>query len=415
MSKKIKIMVFGLLGWLVFTVSPAWGKHEGLDKLLAQCPKWVRLSIENTYFIRDLTYQKKSFLLQLESACTPGYLESRQIAILEDWVARGNVLWIQFSPPRVNIPDNDGWATHFGLRAQVSSASEIISQKEGGIIPIPGLTDGVERLQIGTPAIYPSYYFFEGEGLIPLLKNKDGQTVFGLKTYGRGRIIFDGIGWLFFETEKEGIDPFMYDSNVFWLNFFDWSGACVKPPIKKSKMDELLAPPPEPTRPAPPPPPPPAKALSECEKLAKELRVRFAHLELKVVERSDQVCLVILDKVLFDSGSDQLKQSGRKILREVVEVLKEKPSYPIHIEGHTDSNPIHGQLKKKFSDNLTLSQARARTVYDYFIRFGGIAPDRMGQEGYGDTRPAASNDTQEGRQQNRRTEIIFQLNTQEGK
>jgi len=385
---------------LIFTSYSFSAMPERLKIALSHCPKWIKLSVENTHFIWDLPNQKKPFLIQLESACYPGFMESRQLEILKEWVAQGNILWILFNPLRANIPGNQDWAAYFGLRAFVSSQANIITKKDGLILPVRGLTEGVEVLQLGTPNVMPAYYYFEGN-IIPVLKNKEGYIVFGGQNFGAGRIIFDGFGWLFFETEKDWLDPIVYDSDVFWVNFFNWARTCVQPMAKKEEKVELFV------APSPPPPAPVKKEKIDCAGLSGVLKGKFPNLEIKVLERPNGDCVFSLDRVLFDTGKADLREEGRTVLGEIVGILRENPNYFVRIEGHTDSMPIRGRLKKQFPTNWELSQARAQAVYRYFLEAGPISKDRMTTAGFADTRSVSSNKTQEGRQSNRRTEIIL--------
>ena len=76
----------------------------------------------------------------------------------------------------------------------------------------------------------------------------------------------------------------------------------------------------------------------------------------------------------------------------------------IIIAGHTDNVPIYGGL---YESNLKLSIARAAEVAEFMIDRVGIAPERISTMGFGEYRPACSNDTAEGREKNRRVEIIL--------
>jgi flagellar motor protein MotB len=382
----------------IFAANSYSFKSEKVHKILSDCPKWIKLSVENTHFIWDLPGQKKPFLIQLESACYPGFMETRQIEILKDWVAQGNILWIIFNPLRDSVPGNKDWANYFGLNLSLSSKSTIITKNEGLILPVRGLTEGVEVLQLGTPNISPAYYTFEGN-IIPVLKTREGAVVFGGQNFGAGRIIFDGFGWLFFETEKDWIDPIVYDSEVFWVNFYQWARACVKPTTKYEKVELFVAP--------PPPAPAPVKKKIDCSGLAQDLKNKFPHLKIDIQERPNGDCVFNLDRVLFDTGKADLREEGRPVLDEIIEILKINLNYSVRIEGHTDSMPIRGRLKKKFPTNWELSQARSRVVYRYFLEKGAISGDRMTTASFGYTRPRSSNKTQAGRQQNRRTEIIL--------
>jgi len=104
-----------------------------------------------------------------------------------------------------------------------------------------------------------------------------------------------------------------------------------------------------------------------------------------------------LDNVNFDSGKSSLRVESFKSLNELVDYLKLKPKMVIEIAGHTD-NIGNSEV------NLKLSQERANTVKSYLLK-KGIPASRVKAQGYGDNEPISSNDTPEGRQQNRRTEV----------
>jgi chemotaxis protein MotB len=112
----------------------------------------------------------------------------------------------------------------------------------------------------------------------------------------------------------------------------------------------------------------------------------------------------VLDQVLFDSGKADLRPSAFRVLDKVAQVLKEVPEQPIGIEGHTDNQPIK---RSGWADNHALSYARANAVVDYLVDKHGIDPGRLTAIGYGEERPLADNSTAEGRQKNRRVEIII--------
>lgn len=103
--------------------------------------------------------------------------------------------------------------------------------------------------------------------------------------------------------------------------------------------------------------------------------------------------------ILFDSSKATIKPESNSKLEEIVKVMNEYNNANFKLEGHTDST---GNAVK----NLQLSKDRAAAVKDYLIA-KGIAADRLSSEGYGITKPIASNKTVEGRAQNRRVEIIL--------
>ena len=113
----------------------------------------------------------------------------------------------------------------------------------------------------------------------------------------------------------------------------------------------------------------------------------------------------VLDEILFDSGSAEIKPEGQEVLRRVGRVLKQQKDKGIVIEGHTDNVPISGALAERFPTNWELSTARATSVVRFLEEEVGIEPERLSAVGYGPYRPVASNDTPEGRARNRRIEI----------
>jgi OmpA-OmpF porin, OOP family len=104
-----------------------------------------------------------------------------------------------------------------------------------------------------------------------------------------------------------------------------------------------------------------------------------------------------LENVYFEFGKSTLKPESFPALDELVSLLKAAPSMEIEISGHTDN------IGSKES-NLKLSKDRAEAVRQYLVR-KGISPSRVVSAGYGDTIPVATNETDEGRQMNRRTEV----------
>lgn len=106
---------------------------------------------------------------------------------------------------------------------------------------------------------------------------------------------------------------------------------------------------------------------------------------------------VILKNVFFETGSAALLPESALELNRLKNLLEENPALKIRINGHTDNVGSE-------ADNLLLSKQRAKAVYDYLVQ-QGIGPERLQYEGYGENRPIATNETPEGRQENRRTEF----------
>lgn len=105
----------------------------------------------------------------------------------------------------------------------------------------------------------------------------------------------------------------------------------------------------------------------------------------------------VLKDLLFDTGMATIKSNSYKVLDDLAELLINKKSMIIEIDGHTDN-------VGNADDNLKLSQNRANTVRNYLIK-KGVEPNRITALGFGDTKPIADNATQQGKQLNRRTEV----------
>lgn len=160
-----------------------------------------------------------------------------------------------------------------------------------------------------------------------------------------------------------------------------------------------------------------AKALMEKEKAIAELKGTYQSLvtelqeeikrgEIVVTQLRDKLTLSMVERILFDSGSAEIKKEGKKILDRVVEILKDVKDRQINIEGHTDNVPISPRLAHKFPTNWELSTARATNVVRY-LQEKGIDPRLLSATGYAEYRPVSPNDTEEGRAKNRRIEIVL--------
>lgn len=106
---------------------------------------------------------------------------------------------------------------------------------------------------------------------------------------------------------------------------------------------------------------------------------------------------VVLKNIFFGTDSYVLKDESKVELNKLIDLLKQNASLKIEISGHTDN-----QGKEDY--NQKLSENRAKAVYDYLVA-SGIVASRLSYKGYGETKPLTTNDTEEGRSQNRRTEF----------
>lgn len=143
-----------------------------------------------------------------------------------------------------------------------------------------------------------------------------------------------------------------------------------------------------------------AKALLE-KRLRKEINEKQVRLEM--AERG--LVITFVAEVLFDSGKAKVRPEAYASLDKIARVLKENVAdRNISIEGHTDNQPIK---YSGWKSNWELSTARSTSVLHYMVDDKNIAPQRVSAVGHGEFKPEASNDTAEGRQKNRRVEIII--------
>ena len=108
---------------------------------------------------------------------------------------------------------------------------------------------------------------------------------------------------------------------------------------------------------------------------------------------------IILENITFEFGKSQLKESSFAELNKLIVELQANPNYQITLSGYTDNV---GQEE----DNLKLSEARAKAVAEYLI-IKGIDKERITYKGYGSKQPITTNETEQGREQNRRVEFIL--------
>ncbi len=148
----------------------------------------------------------------------------------------------------------------------------------------------------------------------------------------------------------------------------DWATAGISLKVSLARPKEA---------PPPPPPAPVAQAAPPPPPVTKKIVLRNVH---------------------FDFNKAIIRPDAKPVLDEAVQILKtEEPSAAVIVEGHTDSVGSEAY-------NMKLSQRRADAVRSYLVR-NGIAANRIRTEGFGKTRPVASNATADGRAQNRRVEL----------
>lgn len=151
--------------------------------------------------------------------------------------------------------------------------------------------------------------------------------------------------------------------------------------------------------------------ISEIDRTRQEietsLKKQILQKDIKIEEFEGKLKVTFVDKILFDSGSVTIKQIGQEVLLRLADSFRDNEAQNIVIEGHTDDVQIGSVLQERFPTNWELSTARATAVVRFFQEKGDIEPERLTASGFSFYRPVDLNETEEGRKQNRRIEIIL--------
>jgi chemotaxis protein MotB len=143
------------------------------------------------------------------------------------------------------------------------------------------------------------------------------------------------------------------------------------------------------------------------QQLIKSLKEEIAAGQVKITQLTSRTAIRLEEKLLFYSGHASIKPSGLAVLNKIGKTLEKIRDRHIQVEGHTDTVPIRWEFKEKYPTNWELSTARATTIVRYLIDEVGIKPTGLSAAGYAFYRPVASNDSPEGRQENRRVEFAL--------
>jgi outer membrane protein OmpA-like peptidoglycan-associated protein len=138
-----------------------------------------------------------------------------------------------------------------------------------------------------------------------------------------------------------------------------------------------------------------AKVIEPGTPLAVEAPVVAARVEVT----DDKI--IIREKVQFDFDKATIRKESDSLLAEVAKVMNENPRLKkIRVEGHASS-------EGNYDHNVKLSKSRAKAVLDHLVNKGKVAKSRLESEGYGPDRPISSNDSESGREANRRVEFTI--------
>jgi chemotaxis protein MotB len=145
------------------------------------------------------------------------------------------------------------------------------------------------------------------------------------------------------------------------------------------------------------------EAVENLRKKMADALTGFSSNELTVFTKNGRVYVSMQESLLFPSGSAMVNDKGKAALQTVAQALNNNPDINVVVEGHTDSIPI----RKSYEDNWALSVARATSIVRLLTNTYAVDPTRVTASGRSYFEPVESNSTPEGRQRNRRTEIIL--------
>lgn len=145
------------------------------------------------------------------------------------------------------------------------------------------------------------------------------------------------------------------------------------------------------------------QAVENLRKKMADALVGFNSSELSVFTKNGRVYVSLQENLLFPSGSAVVNEKGKQALGTLAQVLNANPDINVVVEGHTDSIPI----RKTYEDNWALSVARATSIVRIITDTYNVDPTRVTASGRAYFDPVDTNSTPEGRQRNRRTEIIL--------
>ena len=138
-----------------------------------------------------------------------------------------------------------------------------------------------------------------------------------------------------------------------------------------------------------------------------QLQGEFSADQAKIELLEGELKITLLDKVLFSEGGFKLNAPSKKILSKLIPTLTGLQQTKIIVNGYTDNVPIGPRLKRQgITSNLVLSSRRADVVVE-FLTQQGVKQNLLSAQGFGESNPVASNDTAEGKSQNRRIEVTL--------
>ena len=136
-------------------------------------------------------------------------------------------------------------------------------------------------------------------------------------------------------------------------------------------------------------------------------KAELTEIMVQSIDDNQAVAITLGSDSLYRKADVSLTRDGSRILNKVGNVVASYPGWRIQVEGHTDSRPIGTTLRKRYPSNQELSLARASSVVEFFSLTTAITSESLSSKGYAETKPVGDNVTAEGREKNRRVDIIL--------
>jgi len=148
-----------------------------------------------------------------------------------------------------------------------------------------------------------------------------------------------------------------------------------------------------------------AELEAQYQQLNQQMGHEISTRDVQLSRMQDAIKVSLNDELLFPSGGYEMSNDAKTSIAKIAAIMAPHQKNHINVNGYTDSTPIGpGLAAQGITTNQILSQKRADNVMQYMVS-QGVKPNLVSAHGYGEASPVASNDTPEGRSQNRRVEL----------
>lgn len=145
----------------------------------------------------------------------------------------------------------------------------------------------------------------------------------------------------------------------------------------------------------------------EYQQLQQSMGTEVGNQQMQITRLQNAIKVSVNGELLFPSGGWEMPAQAQQTIAKMAAILAPQQTTTINVNGYTDNTPIGSELRRRgVTSNLILSQKRADNVLQYMIS-QGVKPNLVTAQGFGDADPVASNDTPQGRAQNRRVELTL--------